>query len=111
MRRKISGFLLATLVILAVGMVFNDLPHAKAEETDNYSFWVYQVTEMEGTGDGVAYYGTNNQYEDFPHVYFTNEDLSRQKISEDDWVIVVFNHDDIENIIKVTNRTGGRLGW
>ena len=94
-----SSLVLASALVWGTGgAVSSPSLSVQAHSESNYSSWVYQVTE---TYDN-EYYGTNNQYEDFPHVYFTSEELKAgQKIKEGDWVVTVFNHDDIIQIIKI----------
>lgn len=104
MRKLIGGLSLATALFFGIGGIAQELPStvlAQTVQEPHYNAWVYQVTEIDGTGDGVDYYGTNYQYEDFPHVYFTQAEVGELNIKEGDWVVTVFNHDDIERIIKL----------
>lgn len=106
MKKAIGGVLLAVVLIFGVGGILSEsfptpTVQAKVVTEPNYSAWVYQVTEIDGNGKLVDYYGTNNQYEDFPHIYFTQEEVGKLKIKEGDWVVTIFNHDDLIKIVKL----------
>jgi hypothetical protein len=103
MLRKIGGVLLAGVILLAIFTINNELSQTveATSKSADITFWVYQITEIDGTGNGVDYYGTNNQYGDFPQVYFTNEELNGQVVNEGEWVVTVFENDDLVDVIKI----------
>lgn len=106
MKKAIGGVSLAVVLFLGVGGVLNEsfptpTVEAKTVMEPHYNAWVYQVTEIDVNGKSVDYYGTNNQYEDFPNVYFTHEEAGKLKIKEGDWVVTIFNHDDLIKIVKL----------
>ena len=98
-RKLVGSLVLASAMVWGVEEnAISPSPSVQAHSEPHYNAWVYLVTETYNN----EYYGTNEQYEDFPYVYFTSEDLKAgQTIQEGDWVVTVFNHDDIFQIIKI----------
>lgn len=63
----------------------------------NIHFYEYQVTSV----DSSEYYGWNGTYNDFPGVYFLDENvIGNDIIVEGDTVITIFNNDELIAVYK-----------
>lgn len=63
----------------------------------NIHSYEYQVTSV----DGPEYYGWNGTYNDFPGVYFLDDNvIGNDIIVEGDTVITIFNHDELIAVYK-----------
>lgn len=95
-----------TIVFIILAFIFalvmvNQM--AEASQSNSYGVWVYQVTEINEN----EVYGENPEYKDFPNVFFYKSDVPKgEKIKPGDWVVTVFYHDDLIEVIKL-NKKGG----